>query len=256
MQRLNKLTHDYFDVIDTEYKAYILGFIFADGCIVDNFSGRQKSLRIEIIETDGYILLPLIKDVQNKDSYRYKYTPSDIAKGHSPKACVSINSDQLCEKIIDLGCKINKTILGLDFPNIDKDLIRHFIRGFFDGDGCITANLTKNTYTRVSTRELKKPFSPKVRKRIYLVNTDLQFLQDVISNIESEVPFEGKLQWSSRINNVRVHKVGIEHQKDVQKVKDYLYKDATIFLKRKFDKFNMTISSLAGDTSSEGSETT
>ena len=57
MQRLNKLNHSYFDVIDTEYKAYILGFIFADGCIVDNFNGRQKSLRIEIIETDGYILL-------------------------------------------------------------------------------------------------------------------------------------------------------------------------------------------------------
>lgn len=256
MQRLNKLNHSYFDVIDTEYKAYILGFIFADGCIVDNFNGRQKSLRIEIIETDGYILLPLIKDIQNKDSYRYKYAPSAIAKGHSPKACVSINSDQLCEKIINLGCKINKTTLGLDFPNIDKDLIRHFIRGFFDGDGCITSNLTKNTYTRVSTKKLKNPFSPKLRKRVYLVNTDLQFLQDVIFNIESEVPFEGKLQWSYKINNVRVHKVGIEHQKDVQKVQDYLYKDATIFLKRKFDKFNMTISSQAEDTSSEGSETT
>ena len=142
MLRINKLDHNYFNVIDSEYKAYILGFLFADGCIVDNLNGRQKSLRCEIQLPDGYILEQLCQDVCGR-SYRVKMSPAQIRANEQPKAAISINSDILCEKLISYGCAINKTKYGKGFPSLERSMERHFIRGFFDGDGCLTVNKVK-----------------------------------------------------------------------------------------------------------------
>jgi intein/homing endonuclease len=50
----------------------------------------------------------------------------------------------------NLGC-IPKKSLRLEFPNENifksKDLIRHFIRGYFDGDGCFTRHIYYRTVT-------------------------------------------------------------------------------------------------------------
>ena len=53
-----------------------------------------------------------------------------------------------------------------------------------------------------------------------------------------------------------IYVLKIEGQKDVKSIQEFLYKKATIFMKRKFDKFNKTISSQAVDIFTEGSETT
>lgn len=255
MLRMNKIDHSYFNVIDTEYKAYILGFLFADGCIVDNLNGRQKSLRCEIQLQDGYILEKLCMDICNR-GYRIKMSPAQIKAGEQPKAVISINSDTLCEKLIEYGCAINKTKYGKTFPSLEKSMERHFIRGFFDGDGCLTVNKVKNRYIRKTTMNISNPFANKLRKRLYFVSTDVKFLDNILRVVQENVSLVGKPYRDCRTKIMDCHKLGFEAQKDIEQIANYLYTDATIYLKRKKDKFYMTISSQAGDKSSEGSETT
>ena len=59
---------------------------------------------------------------------------------------VDITSAQLCQDLVNLGIGYRKSYEDLKLPNIDKSLIRHFIRGYFDGDGCFLMK-TKNLST-------------------------------------------------------------------------------------------------------------
>jgi hypothetical protein len=254
MQRLNRIEHSYFDSIDTEYKAYILGFIYADGCIVDNDSCRQKSLRIFVQWEDGYILEQLLKDITVNRTLRKRHPPAAIKAGEKPQAGVSINSDQICTQLIQYGCNIKKSLVGMTLPVIPSSLYHHFVRGFFDGDGCITVGEIKNRYSRISCRNLSKPFRRKLRKRVFLTSTDQQFLIDILNN--TKLQFKQKLTWTTRKRVQITWVYGIENLEDVETFREYIYRDATVFLKRKFDKFNMTIKSEAEDTSSERVETT
>jgi hypothetical protein len=254
MERMNKLNHHYFDEINTEYKAYILGFIYADGCIVDNINGRQKSLRIAIQWEDGYILQQLLDDIYYKEkSLRYRYPPAAQKANEKPQAAISINSDILCESLINVGCFIRKSSVGMIFPNLKEELVPHFIRGFFDGDGSIVVNEVKNRYIRVKDYLLKKEFKPKLRKRIFFTSTDKTFLQTILNKLPNIL---GKPQWRSVIKKNTTWTLSLEVQKDVSTIYNYLYKDASVFLKRKKDKFTMSISSQANNKLLEGSETT
>ena len=69
MARKLKQDNLYFETIDTEYKSYILGFIFADGNIYDGRTkdrpNRQLRLSIYCASYDDYIFDKLLQD--NKD---------------------------------------------------------------------------------------------------------------------------------------------------------------------------------------------
>lgn len=51
---------------------------------------------------------------------------------------MDITSAELCNSLVNLGIGYNKSHFDLHIPNIPEHLIKHFIRGYFDGDGCIT----------------------------------------------------------------------------------------------------------------------
>lgn len=59
----------------------------------------------------------------------------------------SVTNKHLWSTLNNLGCVPNKSLI-LTFPSIDifknKDLIRHFIRGYFDGDGCFSRTFYKD----------------------------------------------------------------------------------------------------------------
>lgn len=242
------MDNNYFNKIDTEYKAYILGFIYADGCLIDNINGRQKRLSIEIQEKDGYILNKLALDIVG----RLPYLKIKKRENESNTYMLNISSDEIVTDLINLGCNIRKSQVGMVFPKIDDEFVNHFIRGFFDGDGCITVNEVKNRYKRTSTRNIPNSFAPKLRKRVHFSSTDLDFLEKVISYL----PFKCKAQIKSSTKVQTCYTISLEGQLDVLDIHDYLYKYSTCYLTRKRDKFNMTISSQASATVEEGSETT
>lgn len=124
----------FFNVINTEEKAYILGFICADGHVENNH------IQFEVAAKDIDILYKIrkaldsnhpIKEIHKENPYK----SSDRKELVMEK--MRINSIHLVKPLLDMGLGGNKTY-SLDssiLKFIPKYLIRDFMRGYFDGDG-------------------------------------------------------------------------------------------------------------------------
>jgi len=260
MERFNsQVLHSYFDIIDTEEKAYFLGLIYADGSIIEqsNKDGkyRQKQLALALQEEDRYLLDCLCANIKPKKKVSVVHTPNMKAKNWKRRAVFKVSSDQICENLIKLGCLQRKSEVGMTYPHVAENLNRHFIRGFFDGDGCIYVAEVKNRYKRVKDYKISNPFKQKLRKRIQLISTSKSFLESCLYNVQKEVKLKGKIHWRAVKKKLVTYKMSIEHQEDVKALCNYLYKDATVYMTRKKQKFDMTISSQATQGCVEGSTT-
>jgi hypothetical protein len=195
------INEDYFEVIDTPEKAYILGLMYADGSVTkDGFYLKMK---------DEDILLK-VKTALDAEQ------PVKIAKNGNYEAyLLSICSQKLSKSLIKQGCFINKTYT-LSFPDIHTSLISHFIRGFFDGDGHL--GITSNISTC----------------KVDFTSASVDFLKSVRIIISKFSKTNGSLRkengksnaWHLRFSGVQVNDV-----------LNWIYKDASIFMKRKHDKF-------------------
>ena len=138
--RKYNINHNYFEEIDTEDKAYWLGFIYADGYITKN--NNQKCFGISISEKDVEILYKLNKCINS--NYEIKnYTTSQGYSENTKYSRLLITSDKIFDNLLSHGVFENKSN-NLKPPLIKNNLIRHFIRGYIDGDGSIYK--TKNKY--------------------------------------------------------------------------------------------------------------
>lgn len=114
------LNASYFSKIDTEEKAYWLGFISADGHVSD------EAIEINIQKKDEQHLVKFLKAVDSNSVIKYQ----DNA------VCIDIYSKQMVADLRKLGFMHNKSETQT-FPDIPENLHVHFIRGLFDGDGSI-----------------------------------------------------------------------------------------------------------------------
>jgi hypothetical protein len=248
-----KVNHEYFEKIDSEYKAYILGFIYADGGIVCPPNNRQMYLRIEIQEEDGYILDRLANEAGGRNVSTI-HRPSSILKNWKKKAQITISSNNLCQSLLEKGCNINKSRVGMTFPKLNKDLIPHFIRGFMDGDGSIIIKSLAYKYNRKRDYIIPKPHIQRYKLKLAFCSTDKAFLEKIAEHLPTK-----KSYIAERKRKMIVYILWIENSEDVKNCLTYLYNDANYFLKRKHDKleeFNKIIKSQATDTFVEGLETT
>lgn len=241
-----KVNHEYFDKIDTEYKAYILGFIYADGSIIQPKGNRQMNLRIAIQEEDAYILQKFADDAAG-GQIKIMNPPAVQNKGWKKRSIVSIVSDKLCQRLISLGCGPNKSKLGMRFPELQWHLYPHFIRGFLDGDGCINQKKVSYNYTRKTTTERKGSHQQRYQLRMAFTSTDNIFLYKIMHYIGID-----KFSQRSVIRKQEVYTFWIDTVNEFNKAVEYLYKNATYYLERKFNK---TIKSRASWKNEEGLET-
>lgn len=112
----------YFDKIDSDQKAYWLGFLSADGYLDHNSS----SIRVELAEKD----LCHLKAFCNTISYPVeKISKREERNTH----WVSISSKKMFDTLISLDIKSDKLL----FSKLPQELHSSFLRGFYDGDGSI-----------------------------------------------------------------------------------------------------------------------
>lgn len=104
----------------TEKSAYLLGFIFADG----HQNGSELSFHLSKKDKSH---LYKIKKLLNSDHKIKSYNCQTVL--------LKIGSKEICSDLLSLGCMQNKTD-NLSFPKMENIYKTHFIRGFFDGDGC------------------------------------------------------------------------------------------------------------------------
>ena len=203
----NKKHHcdeSFFEVIDTEDKAYWLGFIYADGCVYKG-TGETYRLQINLKSSDDTHLNKLNKAL-NSD---YKLTYYNVNDHKS--VGLKINSTKMCKDLMKLGVIERKSNI-ITFPhNIPDYLIRHFIRGYFDGDGCVSMSINNN---------FKKSFS--------ICSGSVNFIDSIcnILNIQKYIKDNVIIASTSDTNTIC----------DIYK---YLYDDSTIYLNRKKHAFDI-----------------
>ena len=133
-KRIYKVNEDFFKCINTEEKAYILGFICADGHI------EKDRLKITVAVKDKDILEKIrsamysnhpIKEVQRINPYKR------TNRNTLTLAELMIGSVKLVKPLFNMGLTTNKTytLSGDILKYVPKYLMRDFLRGYFDGDG-------------------------------------------------------------------------------------------------------------------------
>lgn len=211
---LKKYHYDetYFSSIDSEEKAYWLGFIYADGSVYDRRT--SKTLEISLKESDRGHLVKFLNSIDGKEEMIKNKVVT--LKDKEYKACkLAVNSTKMCNDLIRLGVVYRKSLV-LTFPTfLEPNLIRHFIRGYFDGDGCI--HKEKRSGNTV----------------ICLVGT-ANFLNDIQKYFVSVgctkvSVYQKKGQQAYQFNKTNL---------DAIKILNYLYSNANVYLNRKFMLYN------------------
>lgn len=123
------LDESYFSDIDSQEKAYWLGYIFADG-YVSSTEGKRFGVTSKDIDH-----LEKLRD-HLSSTYPVNIYTAETTYGEATYGRLLVSSDRVYDDLVSLGCVEHKSKTLLP-PIIKKELERHFLRGFYDGDGSI-----------------------------------------------------------------------------------------------------------------------
>lgn len=210
-----KYTHNenYFEVINDELKSYWLGFIYADGFIESKRKNYSQKFGITLNSIDEEHLYKFRSHIEATNPIKHY-----IGSGYNPSGSFSkilITSQKTVEDLKRLGVKENKA-LNLTFPDnkkISNYLIRHFIRGYLDGDGTIYSYVDKtNNYTNyrlsfTGTKDMLEGVRNFFNKNIVIKEDNNAFYMNIGGNLQ------------------------------VKRFLDILYNNSSVYLQRKYEKY-------------------
>jgi intein-encoded DNA endonuclease-like protein len=206
------INESFFDVIDTEEKAYFLGFLYADGCNHKDSNYISLSLKND----DREILIKLAQLIF-KSNYEDRIMDRNrSSEGKGIESIININSKYMCRQLDKLGCSQAKTF-KITYPEwIPDNLHNHFIRGYFDGDGSIYVNTVKGRGSRVK------------------ITSTLDFVTGIKNIIDKKTGIKSSIY---KYYKVKVYDFHTSGDRQVKKFLDWIYNGSSIFLKRKYDQY-------------------
>lgn len=200
---------DKFKTIETEEDAYILGFILADGYIHE----KSNMLRIKLNERDIDIL-EKICDYFEMDYSFIKYEFHNITEN---KQCyLSIYKKDIIDRLKSYGLFQRKSCKEIPYYNIDKNLIRHYIRGIWDGDGYLSKN--RDVIGVCGSQEVLDYIHENL-----ILNVEGVFFTEAFKGIRSG-------------ENSKIYRLDYTGKK-AKYISSYLYENATIYLNRKYELY-------------------
>jgi Mor family transcriptional regulator len=132
-----KCNQSFFEIIDTEEKAYWLGMMYADGYVCYDQIKHKYFFCLGLKRADKEIIESFKKSLESNHPTKYRsYYDSRTDKRYY-KASILICSQKMAADLTKLGCgqrKSNKIRFPSD-ETVPQHLKRHFVRGFWDGDG-------------------------------------------------------------------------------------------------------------------------
>lgn len=195
---------NYFDIIDTEDKAYFLGFIIADGSV------NSLSNTIQITQKEPDILYEFAKYISYEGPLVKSRNVFDI----------KVSSSKMKSDLFKLGIFPNKTMC-VEYPIISDDLQNHFMRGVFDDDGCISIHHDKRDGSS--------------RGQVNICSGSFGFINEYVDNL---VKYCGVKKNNIRCPKGTYYVIDWGGLSDVENIYKFLYKDANVFLKRKKETFD------------------
>ena len=216
--------HSFFESIDTEAKAYFLGFMLADGHV------GEREVIIQLHSKDRHIIEEFVQCINGNNVISEKINKSNFnnIKKQAMSSRLNLRSDKMISDLNALGFCRDKTYNTI-VPKISEHLERHFWRGVMDGDGHISFYTTNNRM-KMASGEVKtyhyKTLEVGICGHINTMNAFVEFLKR--NNIETS-----GVRPDHSIFRVRVR------TKDCNKFLDLIYKDSDpkLFLKRKYAKY-------------------
>lgn len=228
-----------FDRIDNEQSAYWLGFLMADGCVR---SYKRKNGKLRSVTT---IMLHR-QDINHLHKFNHfisgKYPIKDYKTTSGPS--IEVANKQICDALIEKGCTPAKSHT-LDFPTYLPDhLISAFLRGYFDGDGSI--NIPKSKITKIG---MKSEIS---YTTVTICSASELFITSLYHILTQKYGFDISVECVKKQNGKYKTKRMIPGKDDIKghnwynirlKAKskipflDIIYKDASIYLDRKYERY-------------------
>ena len=212
-QNRARLDETVFDSMDTEEQFYWLGFLYADG----NISKIGNRLELTLA----------LKDIDHLEKFRnfLKLTTeikTVLRKGHY--ACrLYVRNKHLWGTLNNLGCVPCKSLI-LEFPKKEifknnKMFILHFIRGYVDGDGCLSYYWNKQ-HTSINTQ-------------VSIVSTEsfLNSIKKLFGNKHGYIHNKSSKDWENKAYQLTFNGA------IARKFARYLYEKATIYMQRKYEKY-------------------
>lgn len=208
----------YFEKIDKPEKAYLLGFITADGCVYNGSNKTSFRFQMNLKESDSYVLDFLQKEIESDYKIQFKEVAFDKSGKKSRSALLKINSTAFCKDLISLNVVPRKSMKeSIPLKKIPKEFLRYFVLGYFDGDGSIS-------YTK-SSPHISILGSKKMCEQLNKIFVD--------NGIDQNVFFD---------RNKKIFGLRINNTKNKIKLYNFLYKDHVFFLKRKKEIFDSFVS--------------
>jgi hypothetical protein len=196
--------------VENETEAYILGFLYADGTIIRNGKKNKKTyktINITLAEKDKEILFDINKFLKGN----IKYYNSKLGEKLFSQIRLSVYDIALAKRLINLGISPNKTYdkTSFVFDNVPENLKYSFIRGFFDGDGSVS-----QWFEVCSLNDV--------------------LLKSMLEFIKKDIFTSSKITNGDGVKRIRIG--GIYKMKQLYNL---LYEDASLYLKRKEEKFRV-----------------
>lgn len=205
--------------------AYVLGFLYADGDIINAKSSRTQYIKFSSIDK---VQIALIKRLLGS---------KHIISERPPKITTFRNGSYLCKRLyfLRIGSRVmynDLVYLGLtpkksntiDFPKVPKKYLNHFVRGYFDGDGHVSFSTTKGSQNQTIIKHL----------RIYFTSGSIAFLQGLNKYINQNLKLNNKKIY----NYITAYNLQYSTQETIILFK-YLYGQLTnkVYMDRKFKVF-------------------
>ena len=214
------INENFFDVIDTQEKAYFLGFLFADGCnheirVSINLSEKDK----DMLEKLNLLIHPKGKPLYRGDARTSQFKNKNTLAHTKVNYHLVIENKHVAETLSKYGCVPRKTnVLQFPHKSIKPDMLPHFIRGYFDGDGSIS-------------------LLGKFQGQAYISITSTRSFCESIRNITKKILRIESVILEKNYAAENVTELRIRIMEDILKFLEWIYKDSTIHLNRKYERY-------------------
>ena len=196
---------NFFSEIDSEAKAYFMGLLLADGHISKN-----------------NVIMLTLKDVDVIEKYKVAIcSDAPIKIDRNGNHQFNIVSKQMSDDLRNIGFHNQKSYyidINKVLSYVPKNLEHHFVRGLFDGDGSI-----------------------KHYKYDYIKNPQLHFGYTGLPNVVDYVKTFLNIKTKTVIESDITHTCVTSCRQTIERIFDILYKDATIYMERKYNTFTEII---------------
>ncbi len=219
VNRTHHVNDGYFKTIDTQEKAYWLGFLWADGSISKTAKRASGPNRLRVTQKAAEKAhLEQLRDIIGPD---YELVPTHVGTPHQGFQ-LDINCRPLCASLEQLG--YGPKDVRVHIPPIRKSLHRHFMRGYFDGDGC----LSLYTQTMRGCTVLKQEWS---------LTGNRTLMAKMKMLLEDEAGTTPTVQLKPYKHSPGTASLRYGKKADIAALHEYLYKNATVYLESKHQKF-------------------